>query len=625
MDLPLAIGLAAVLGIAAYALGRYSLRHSRPQLGEAGPPFPMAAAEAVNFGGRPGGAQGLVEALSVGVTQHDVDGTVVFANPASSELLRVPREGLLGRRAFVVDGEVLGDDGRPMAPEREPVASALATGQPVRHLVMGVAALGTGERIWLSINAEPQRDSAGTISGVVCTFSDVSEGRRSQERIRYLAYHDGLTQLPNRELFLDRLGVALAHAHRRGAGVGLLFVDLDTFKVVNDSLGHSFGDSILQTVAHRLSSAVREADTVARHGGDEFTVLLPGVERAEDVVPIARRIRETIRRPIQVDDRTIALNVSIGAALFPKDGRDVETLLKNADTALYRAKELGRDRLEFFTPALASRVGDILDLDARLRVAIRSGELELYYQPIVNLSTGGVEAYESLVRWNDPERGLVYPNTFIPAAESAMGAINELGAWSLRTACKQLAQLPVQDGSLPRVAVNLSARQFHSGDIVELVRSVLAESAIAPERLELEITERVALHGEEATDQILKKLKRLGVRLAIDDFGTGYSALAYLRRFPIDTLKVDRSFVGEVADNRNASAVTKAIIGVGQQLGLHVVAEGVETEQQLRLLRLAACDAVQGYLLAVPVPLSELEAHVADIPKRWPRELARVK
>jgi diguanylate cyclase (GGDEF)-like protein len=567
--------------------------------------------------------QALVASLSVGVTLHDRDGAIVLANPAAAELLRVPTESLLGSRAFVFDGDVLGDDGQPLGSDWDPVVRVLATGQPVRQLVIGLRANGGTARFWLALNAEPQLGNGGRVESVVCTFSDVTETRRANERIRYLAYHDGLTQLPNRELFLDRLGVALAHAQRRGTGVGLLCVDLDSFKVLNDSVGHAFGDSVLRTVGQRLCSVVRESDAVARYGGNEFTVVLPGAKGVEDVVPIAEQIRDAIRRPVSIGERSVSLKVSIGAALYPRDGLDTDTLLKNADTALQRAKELGRDRLEFFTPALGNRVSQRLDLDARLRDAVRAGELELHYQPIVNLTNGCVEAYESLVRWNDPQRGLVYPDAFIPAAEAGMGAIHDLGEWSLRTACRQLRQLPAQCGTSPRVTVNVSARQFHDGDIVELVASVLAESVIAPECLEIEITERVALRGEGATEDILLRLKGLGVRLAIDDFGTGYSALAYLRRFPIDTLKVDRSFVGDVASNREAAAITKAIIGVGQQLGLRVVAEGVETEAQLRLLRLAACDAVQGYLLATPVPMSELEEHVAGISGRWPKGLER--
>jgi diguanylate cyclase (GGDEF)-like protein len=623
MDLLLTLGLVTAAAWVAYALGRSRLGRGprgRPGSSEARPEAAGATAQERETRER---LRELLETLSVGVTLHDPDGAIVFANPASSALLRVGSEALLGSRLLLFDGDALGDDGGPLGRGQEPVALVLATGQPVRQLVMGLRPKGGGERFWLSVNAEPRLRSDGRLEGVVCTFSDVTEARRANERVRYLAYHDGLTQLPNRELFLDRLGVALAHAQRRGTGVGLLFVDLDGFKVLNDTAGHASGDSVLRTVAQRLSSAVRESDVVARYGGNEFTVLLPGVERAEEVVAIANQVRDAIRRPVAVGERAVALKVSLGASLYPRDGQDVDTLLKNADTALQHAKELGRDRLEFFTPELGHRVSARLDLDARLRGAVQAGELELHYQPIVSLSNGCVEAYESLVRWNDPQRGLVYPDAFIPAAEAGMGAIFDLGVWSLTTACRQLRQLPVQCGTLPRVTVNVSARQFHDGDIVERVASVLAENAMTPGSLEIEITERVALRGEGATEEILKRLKDLGVRLAIDDFGTGYSALAYLRRFPIDTLKVDRSFVGDAVNNREAAAITRAIIGVGQQLGLRVVAEGVETEEQLRLLRLTTCDAVQGYLLAVPVPVSQLVDHVAGIPGRWPKGLER--
>ncbi|MBN2369339.1 MAG: EAL domain-containing protein [Vicinamibacteria bacterium] len=565
---------------------------------------------------------GIVEAIGAGVTLHDASGGIVFANPATQELLGVTLDQLIGRQMIELEGDALGDDGQPIDREREPVAAVLATGEPVRDLVMGICRGGSSERIWLVVSAEPRKDQDGRITEVICTFNDITERRRAHERIRHLAYHDALTQLPNRELFLDRLGVALVQARRRGSGVGLLFVDLDGFKVINDSLGHSFGDSVLRIVARRLTQAVRASDTVARFGGDEFTVLLPGVMTGDDVLPVTRRLQEFLRRPIHFEGRELALSASIGVALFPSDAQEIETLLKNADTALYRAKELGRDHTEIYTPALGERVRELLDLDARLRVAVKSGELELHYQPIVSLTDGQLEGFEALLRWHDPRRGLVMPGEFIPSAEAAMGAIHEIGAWVMKTACRQLGKLPVRAGRLPRVAVNLSARQFHAGDIVEFVRSLLKESAIAPESLELEITEGVALHGESATEKILRKLKRLGVRLAIDDFGTGYSSLSYLRRFPIDTLKVDRSFVQDAVSSREAAGVTRAIIGVGRQLGLHVVAEGVETEEHLRLLRLAECDAVQGYLLGRPAPLAELDDLVGKIPERWPKELA---
>ena len=560
----------------------------------------------------------MVEGLSVGVTLHDADGGVVYANAAALALLGTTPERLLGHRSIDLERDALGEEGVPLGPGGDPVLAAIARRGPVRDVVMGLRRAGAGERAWMLVSAEPCLEAEGTLSEVVCTFSDITEQRRAHERIRHLAYHDALTELPNRELFFDRLGVALVQGQRRRQSLALLFIDLDDFKVINDSLGHTVGDAGLRTVARRLKAAVRAADTVARFGGDEFTVLLPGIEQAEDVARIAGKLHEAVRRPIVLDGREVAFTSSIGAVLFPKDGQDIETLIRNADTAMYRAKELGRSQTEFYTSALSARVRDRLEVDGRLRQAVASGELELHYQPVVRLPDGRIEGYEALVRWRDPQRGLVQPADFIPAAE-ATGAIHEIGAWVLRTACRDLRALPPGSGG-PRVAINLSPHQLDAGDIVEQVRRALDDAGVAPPALELEITETVALHGQDSAHKALRRLKDLGVRIAIDDFGTGYSSLSYLRRFPIDTLKVDRSFVWDAATNPDASAITRAIIAVGHQLGLRVIAEGIETREQLRLLRVMGCDAAQGYLFCAPVPLDELPDHLARIAEHWARE-----
>jgi diguanylate cyclase (GGDEF)-like protein len=562
----------------------------------------------------------LVEGLSVGVTLHKPDGAIVHANPAALVLLDATREMLLGNASIDIEGDALGERGLPLGPSGDPVFTAIATRQPVRDVMMGLRRRGSGERAWLLVSAEPRLNRDGTLAEVICTFGDVTERRRAHEQIRHLAYHDTLTQLPNRDLFLDRLSVALVQGQRRQQGVALLFLDIDGFKVINDSLGHGVGDDGLRTVARRLKGALREADTVARLGGDEFIVLLPGVQEGDVVSRLASKLQESVRRPVLLDGREVTLTVSIGATLFPQDGRDVETLLKNAETAMHHAKELGRGRTEFYTPALGARKNNQLQADTRLRAAVEGGALELHYQPVVSLKDGRIEGYEALIRWRDQGR-LVLPGDFIPAAEQAMGAIYEVEAWVLKTACRDLKRLPTGDPPV-RVAVNFSARQFHKGDIVDQVRRAVEDAAINSTRLELEITETVALHGQDATDKALRELKALGVRIAIDDFGTGYSSLSYLRRFPIDTLKVDRSFVRDAASNESASGIVRAIITVGHQLGLRVVAEGVETREQLRLLRLMGCDAGQGYLFCPPVPLEALPGHVDTIADQWTGEFA---
>jgi len=566
----------------------------------------------------------LVEGLGVGVTLHGPDGTIVHANPAAVALLDTTLDRLLGRPSIDLEGDALSEMGLPLnGAGGDPVAVAIATRQPVRDVMMGLRRAGSGERTWLLVSADPQPDpEGGGVLEVICTFGDVTERRRAHEQVRYLAYHDTLTELPNRDLFLDRLGVALVQGQRRQQGGALLFLDLDDFKVINDSLGHAVGDAGLRTVALRLKGALREADTVARFGGDEFTVLLPGAEDPEVVGRLATKLHEAVRRPIVLDGRELSFAVSIGVAIFPQDGRDVETLLKNADAAMYHAKSRGRGRTEFYTSALGARASIQLEADARLRQAVVLGELELHYQPVVRLTDGAVDGYEALIRWRHPQRGLLPPADFIPAAEAAMGAIHDIGSWVLKTACRDLRRLPEAPGPPSRVAVNLSARQFHTGDIVEQVQGAVAAGGIVPSRLELEITESVALHGQESTVEALRALKALGVRIAIDDFGTGYSSLSYLRRFPIDTLKVDRSFVRDAADSADASAIVRAIIAVGHQLGLRVVAEGIETREQLRLLRLLGCDAAQGYFFCVPVPVEELEDRRHAITEQWRSEFS---
>ncbi len=559
--------------------------------------------------------RGMIDGLALGVLQHAPDGSVLFANPAALSTLGVTAAELKSRGASSLLEGAIREDGSRLPDEEDPIRQAASSGRPARDLVLGIPG-GGAQRVWLLLSVEPERAPDGHIRGVLTTFSDVSERKRSQEQVRYLAYHDSLTGLPNRELFLDRLTVALAHARRHKTGLAVAFVDLDHFKVINDSLGHTVGDELLRQVAQRIRGCLRVEDTVARLGGDEFTALLLGVSEAALATRIVEKLQRAIKQPLLIDGRELSISASLGVGLFPADGEDAESLLKNADTAMYRAKELGRDQCQFYTAALSQRALLHLDLDARLRKALQLGGLQLHYQPYVDLRNGAACGVEALIRWHDPERGMVPPDEFIPLAEMT-GLIGEVSAWVLRTACAEHPAFALPGGLRPQLAVNVSARQFQRGEVVEQVKSILGETRLPPGLLELEITETVAMQDHARTIDTLHQLRELGVRVSIDDFGTGYSSLSYLRRFPIDTLKIDRSFVKDVAADKSAAGIVSAIIAVARELGLRVVAEGVETLAQLEFLRRQRCEAAQGYLFSRPVPAEQLDQAFERVARCW--------
>jgi diguanylate cyclase (GGDEF)-like protein/PAS domain S-box-containing protein len=459
-----------------------------------------------------------------------------------------------------------------------------------------------GQERWLDY-------SAGVIeyggrSAVLGTAFDVTERKRAEEQIRTLAYHDTLTGLPNRLLFHDRLQVAVAQAHRAGGHLALLFLDLDRFKVINDSLGHGLGDRLLQEVGLRLRGSLREGDTVSRLGGDEFTLLLPGIGRAVDAAKVAEKILETLREPIRVEGHDLFVTASIGIALYPEDGAGAEALVKNADTAMYRAKEQGRDNYQLYTAAMNATALERLALESALRRALSANELVLHYQPLLEIASGRIHAVEALLRWRHPERGLIPPAEFIPLAE-VTGLIVTMGPWILRSACAQVQAWRAAGFPGLSLAVNLSARQFQQPDLAELVTRILEETGLPPRHLDLEVTESYAMQNPEQAIDTLRQLKALGVRLSIDDFGTGYSSLSYLKRFPIDTLKIDKSFVGDITRDADDATIVTAVIAMAHALKLTVVAEGVETEDQLAFLAARRCDRMQGYLFSYPLPPEE--------------------
>jgi diguanylate cyclase (GGDEF)-like protein/PAS domain S-box-containing protein len=433
------------------------------------------------------------------------------------------------------------------------------------------------------------------------------EQRGLNDRLAHQAHHDALTGLPNRVLLEDRLGVAISHAHRQGRPLAVLFLDLDQFKVINDSLGHSLGDRLLQAVAERLQAAVREGDTVARQGGDEFILLLPWIANAVDAAKVARKILEAIRQPFHLDGHDLYMTTSIGISVYPEDGETVAALIKNSDSALYRAKERGRDGVQLYTPAMNAQAAERLNLEGSLRRALPLGQFELYYQPVVDAARLQAVGVEALLRWRHPERGVLTPSDFINLAE-VTGLIGQIGPWALRTACGQAKRWHDQGYRSLMLSVNVSARQFLEGDLVSQVASALDETGLDPALLELEITESLAMHRAEATSGTLGRLKGLGVRVAIDDFGTGYSSLAYLKRFPIDTLKIDRSFVQDIHTDPVAAAISRAVIVMAHTLKLRVVAEGVESEEQRDFLAANGCDYMQGYLFGRPVPATTCES-----------------
>lgn len=428
-----------------------------------------------------------------------------------------------------------------------------------------------------------------------------------EERVNYLAYYDALTGLPNRSLLQERASQEMIHARRAGRLLAVLFVDLDRFKVVNDSLGHPAGDELLKAVASRLGASVREGDTVARVGGDEFIVLLTDLRQAGDVALVARKLMDGFRRPFAVNGRELFQSMSVGASVFPQDGDCFETLMQHADTAMFTAKQAGRNAFHFYAREMTAEARNRLALETDLRRALERGELELHFQPKVDLASGTVLGAEALARWRHPERGPVSPAVFIPLAEEA-GLIMPLGAWVLRSACEQAVAWRREGFGALRVAVNVSAHQFLHGDLLAAVEAALAQTGARAEELELEVTESIVMADLERTLTLLRDIRRLGVTVSLDDFGTGYSSLAYLRQLPLDELKIDRSFLEGIAEDDQAAELVRLIVRIAHTLGLAVVAEGVETGRQADLLRQFGCDAIQGYLVARPAACPQFNA-----------------
>lgn len=537
-----------------------------------------------------------------GIAVTDIEGKILEVNEAIVDMWGGDtKEELIGRDAI----DLIAPEDRDRA--REAIPEVLEKGY-VKNREYEVLTR-SGDHLPIEMSVATIKDAEGRATGFVGISRDVTERRRAEATITHLAYHDALTGLPNRSLFKDRLSHALKQARRAGQPMALMFLDLDNFKVVNDSVGHAAGDKLLRQVAQALAGVVRDGDTVARVGGDEFTVLLPSIARVEDAVMVADRILESLRDPRELGDQEFLITTSIGITIAPDDGADADVLLSNADIAMYRAKEMGRNRYELYTPAMNARMTERLALETSLRYGLQRGEFVVYYQPQVDVSTLQVTGVEALVRWQHSERGLVPPQDFISVAEET-GLIMALGEWVLRSACAQGKAW--QDAGMPlRVAVNLSMRQFQQRDLPEVVARVVEETGIDPHRLQLEITEGIAMKDVEFAAQTLRELRAMGVQIAIDDFGTGYSSLSYLKGLPVDVIKIDRCFIRDMTDDANDAAIASSIVAMAHSLGLKVIAEGVETPEQLALLREQGCDEFQGFLFSRAVPNSDFEELMA--------------
>ena len=549
---------------------------------------------------------------------HDPEAQWITASRCATEMLRAAPGASASLAASYEDPSRMFRvlrDGREVRPEDLPLQRA-ARGHPVNGEELRVV-FKDGTSFDMLISAATVRDAAGKPTGAVGAGVDITERKRAEERIRHLAHHDQLTGLPNRALLQDRLRRALTATHRGGLCIGLLLLDIDCFKDVNDTLGHPAGDWLLRAVAERLKAVIRHDDTLARLGGDEFAVVQPNLEGPGCAAALAQRLIETLAAPFKLEEQEVHVSASVGVAVFPHHSTHADGLVRKADLALYRAKQEGRGRSRLFEPAMDAEVQARRRLERELRRALERNEFVLHYQPQVNLATDHVESVEVLVRWRHPERGLVSPGEFIPAAE-ASGLIRPLGAWVLNEACRQ-AKAWCDAGLELVMAVNLSPAQLRHDGMLAEIDNALRASGLDPRCLELEITESLLLERSEGvTDGTLRGLASRGVGLALDDFGTGYSSLASLKRLPVGKIKIDRSFVRDIGRDPEDEAVVCAMVNLGHALGKHVVAEGVENEAQLAFLRRLGCDAAQGFMLARPATAAEVGPLLA-----WPRSPRR--
>jgi len=524
------------------------------------------------------------------------DNPIVYVNPAFERITGYTSQEVVGRNARLLQGTDLAQ------PELMTIRAALHDERPCHVVLRNYRK--DGGRYWNELNIAPVRNDAGTVTHYIGVHSDITDAKTHQDELVRQANHDSLTGLPNRNLLSDRIDRACVRTQRYGGSAAVAFLDLDNFKVVNDSFGHSIGDHLLRAVAERLESCLRAMDTVARLGGDEFVLVLADHKSAQSVSSELQRIVGSFSQPFVVDGKDVFITASVGVALYPQDAKDPEALMKSAEIAMYRAKESGRNTYQLYTSEMQAKITERLVIEGKLRRALERGELALHFQPQVDLRTNRIFGCEALLRWNQADLGMVSPAKFIPLAEET-GLIVPIGEWVIRMACLQNKAWQIAGLPAIAIAVNISARQFREKNLLQVVEKILAETGLDSTQLELEVTESVIMHDVQHVIATLQAFKNIGVKLSVDDFGTGYSSLSYLKRFPVDRLKIDQSFVRDITANADDPAIAQAVITLGHTMDMRVIAEGVEKQDQLDFLRKNHCDEMQGYLFGKPMPGDE--------------------
>lgn len=544
-----------------------------------------------------------IENSASGVLITDVNGTIEYVNRKFTQVTGYQPEEAIGRNPRILKSE-----STPREVFQE-LWSTILRGEEWHGELLNRRK--NGEVYWSVASISPLRNEAGQITHFIANVEDINERKNAEATIERLAYFDPLTDLPNRRMLQDRLEQAIKRSRRQDTGMALLYIDLDRFKHVNDSLGHPAGDRLLKELARRFVAVLRDDDVVCRLGGDEFAVILHDVQHEEDVVPVASKLLRIVEEPVVLEEGELFVSASIGVSLYAKDGEDAKTLEKHADMALYHAKEEGKNTFRFFREELNRVVQERITFDQGLRHALARQELRLHYQPKIALATGRVVGVEALLRWESSEFGMVTPDRFIPLAEENRFIV-PIGEWVLRTACQQQVSWQQQGLDLS-VAVNLSAVQFKTPDLIERIAAVIAETGIRPDRLELELTESALVDQPDEVVLLLERLRGLGCGVSIDDFGTGYSSLSYLKAFPVSVLKIDRSFVQDLADDSGDRAIAQSVVDMADNLGMQTVAEGVETIEQHEILRQIGCNFVQGFMYARPLPAEQIPDVVAAL------------